>query len=97
MTVSGLRRFAEPSEALLLCLPQLGIKLRTKIRYRHDGVAAEVVADGERALVRFDDPQSAISPGQAAVFYEGDRVVGGGWIERALTENRREEMVSHGD
>ncbi|WP_442900265.1 aminomethyltransferase beta-barrel domain-containing protein [Geoalkalibacter sp.] len=33
-----------------------------------------------RAEVRFDAPQMGVTPGQAAVFYEGDRVLGGGWI-----------------
>ncbi|MEE2789579.1 MAG: tRNA 2-thiouridine(34) synthase MnmA [Myxococcota bacterium] len=76
--------------------PTPGVKLRTKIRYRHDGVAAEVVAESERALVRFDEPQTAISPGQAAVFYDGDRVVGGGWIDRAIAEDGAAEAVVYG-
>ncbi len=59
-----------------------------QIRYRHRAVAAEVepVAGG-RALVRFAAPQRAVTPGQAAVFYRGEEVVGGGWIERALAED----------
>jgi tRNA-specific 2-thiouridylase len=35
----------------------------------------------EEVLVTFDEPQRALTPGQAAVFYDGDIVVGGGWIE----------------
>lgn len=56
-----------------------------RIRYRHPGASATVTAlDGGRARVVFDDPQSAVTPGQAAVFYDGDRVLGGGWIDEAV-------------
>jgi tRNA-specific 2-thiouridylase len=34
--------------------------------------------------VRFDSPQAAVAPGQAVVFYQGDRVLGGGWIEERI-------------
>ena len=56
-----------------------------KIRYRHAGVAASVTAfpDGG-AEVRFEQPQPAVTPGQAVAFYAGTRVLGGGWIERAV-------------
>jgi tRNA-specific 2-thiouridylase len=40
---------------------------------------------GEAAEVRFDADVAAVTPGQAAVFYAGDQVLGGGWIEEALT------------
>lgn len=55
--------------------------VRTKIRYRHEEAPAviEPLDDGS-VLVRFDEPQRAITPGQAVVFYDGDLVVGGGWI-----------------
>jgi len=64
--------------------PPEGRRVTARIRYRHAGADAEVVTDGERALVRFATPQTAVAPGQALVVYEGDRVLGGGWIERAL-------------
>lgn len=64
--------------------PPAGLRARIRIRYRHGGVDGEVVADGDRALMRFDRPQMAVAPGQAAVVYDGDVVLGGGWIERAL-------------
>lgn len=55
-----------------------------KIRYRHAGCNAEVVATNDGgAEVRFEEPQAAVAPGQAVVFYDGSRVLGGGWIERA--------------
>ena len=53
-------------------------------RYRAPAVAATVVTKGECASVRFDEPHRAITPGQAAVFYEGERVLGGGTISKAL-------------
>ena len=53
-----------------------------QIRHRHAPAPGRVRAlDGDRAEVIFDEPQLAITPGQAVVFYDGDTVVGGGWIE----------------
>ena len=53
-----------------------------QIRHRHAPAAGRVRAlEGSRAELEFDVPQSAISPGQAVVFYQDDVVVGGGWIE----------------
>jgi len=62
--------------------PQGGLRVRAKIRHRHEPAPAtiEPLENGE-ALVTFDDPQRAITPGQAVVFYQDDLVVGGGWIK----------------
>ena len=52
-----------------------------KIRYRHTPTAARAEIVGEDQLqVEFDDPQTGVAPGQAVVLYDGDRVLGGGWI-----------------
>jgi len=52
-----------------------------KIRHRHEAAPALIEKSGaEEILATFDQPQRAITPGQAAVFYDGDVVVGGGWI-----------------
>lgn len=65
-----------------LLKPRLG-RIEAKIRSRHEKASAEIVEVlGDSASVRFLSAQKAISPGQAAVFYDGDRVIGGGWIDR---------------
>jgi tRNA-specific 2-thiouridylase len=58
--------------------------IEVKVRYRSRPVPARLEAIDERWLVRFDEAQAAVAPGQAAVFYDGDRVLGGGTIERSL-------------
>jgi tRNA-specific 2-thiouridylase len=58
------------------------MRVQVKIRHRHEAAPAVVEKSGdEEVLVTFDEPQRAITPGQATVFYDGDVVVGGGWIE----------------
>lgn len=56
-------------------------KIEAKIRHRHEPSAAIVqMISEEEAEVTFEVPQKAVTPGQSAVFYDGDVVVGGGWI-----------------
>ena len=59
------------------------IEVTAKIRYNHPGAPATVSPlDGNRVKVKLHSPARAITPGQAAVFYQDDLVVGGGWIAR---------------
>jgi tRNA-uridine 2-sulfurtransferase len=63
--------------------PPEQIEVTAKIRYNHPGTAATVLPiDKNKAKVKLHTPQRAITPGQAAVFYQDDLVVGGGWICR---------------
>jgi tRNA-uridine 2-sulfurtransferase len=63
--------------------PGYSNEVTVKIRYSHLGTRATVTPlDGGRAHVRLHDPQRAVTPGQAAVFYESDIILGGGWICR---------------
>ncbi len=66
-----------------IAVPQLHDKLRVqvKIRHRHEPAWATLEnSGGDEIAATFDTPQRAVTPGQAAVFYNGDEVVGGGWI-----------------
>jgi tRNA-specific 2-thiouridylase len=59
------------------------LEVTAKIRYNHPGTPATVTPQADsRAQVKLHQPQRAITPGQAAVFYQDDLVVGGGWIAR---------------
>jgi tRNA-specific 2-thiouridylase len=62
--------------------PAAWIPVAAQIRHRHVPASGRVRAlDGARAAFEFDVPQSAVTPGQAVVFYQNDVVVGGGWID----------------
>lgn len=59
------------------------VRADVRVRYRHTAAPATITPlPGARARIVFDEPQRAITPGQATVFYRGDEVVGGGWIVR---------------
>jgi tRNA-specific 2-thiouridylase len=64
--------FANPAEP---------VRAEVRVRYRHTAEPATITPlPDSRVQVKFDEPQRAITPGQATVFYRGDEVVGGGWI-----------------
>lgn len=66
--------FDEPTEP---------VRAEVKVRYRHEPAPATIHALADnRARIVFDEPQAAITPGQATVFYNGEETVGGGWIEK---------------
>lgn len=72
--VSGINWIAE--------VPASPITAHTRLRYRHNAAPSMVFPVGKNtAIVRFEEAQSAVTPGQGAVFYRGDEVLGGGWIE----------------
>lgn len=82
MTVGklNLQKYAE--------LPQGGMSALVKIRYKDKGENAAITQTGaDKIEVVFDTAVSAIAPGQAAVFYEGDDVIGGGWIMKSYRQN----------
>jgi len=77
LTASGINWLITP--------PAGEIEAAAVIRYRHPGVRARIIPQGDGSvLVAFETPQSAVAPGQAVAFYDGDRLLGGGWIEARI-------------
>ena len=75
LTASGLNWIAGAA-------PVPGTRVTAQIRYRHREAAATLEPVDENCVqVIFDAPQTAVAPGQAVVFYSGEEVVGGGWID----------------
>ncbi|MEM4658494.1 MAG: tRNA 2-thiouridine(34) synthase MnmA [Candidatus Methanosuratincola sp.] len=65
--------------------PREELSVKARIRHRHTESDARVSPiSNDEVLVEFREPQRAVTPGQAVVFYEGDRVLGGGWISEVL-------------
>jgi tRNA-specific 2-thiouridylase len=66
----------EPASPIMAC---------TRVRYRSEEVPSTVIPlENQAAVVRFKNPQPAVTPGQGAVFYIGDEILGGGWIEENM-------------
>ncbi|MEQ8417832.1 MAG: tRNA 2-thiouridine(34) synthase MnmA [Imperialibacter sp.] len=61
----------------------------TKVRYNDDGAPAVIEQVGDTMKVFFGNGVNAIAPGQAAVFYEGDDVIGGGWIQSSFRQHAK--------
>jgi len=63
------------------------VRADVRVRYRHTAASATITPlANNRVHVRFDEPQRAITPGQATVFYRDDQVVGGGWIVKPISD-----------
>lgn len=74
MTVTELNWFTD----------QIPERLSVQIRYRHPDVPCQISRSGSSLQVIFNEPQRAVTPGQSAVFYDSDRLIGGGVINRHL-------------
>jgi len=80
-TTVSLMRIAR-TNILRSAAPAVGERFQVMVRSTSRAVGCTVANAGKDSLdVRFDAPQSGVAPGQAAVLYDGDRVVAGGWIE----------------
>lgn len=61
--------------------PKSKMRAHARIRYRHKESPAEIIPTGENSVhIIFDEPQRAVTSGQSAVLYDGDVVIGGGYI-----------------
>jgi tRNA-specific 2-thiouridylase len=68
--------------------PVAPMHVYTRLRYRSQEVASTLKPLGNlRAIVQFEVPQPAVTPGQGAVFYRGDEILGGGWIAESAARS----------
>jgi tRNA-specific 2-thiouridylase len=67
-----------------------GVEVTAKVRSTRPGVPARVYLEQDgRARIILSEPEAGVSPGQAAVFYDGERLLGGGWIEKTISADTR--------
>ncbi len=79
------RLIARDLNWIAIAPPHRPIEVMARVRYRHqEAEAALSPLPDDRVMVSFRSPQRAITPGQAVVFYKGERVLGGGWIEKVI-------------
>ena len=71
-----------------------GKNIEVKIRSTHPGVSSVMAWNCRSVAVDFKEPQFSVVPGQAVVFYEGERLLGGGWIEEAICDEQRREETT---
>ena len=70
--------------------PAEPVRAEVRVRYRHTAATAMITPlPSDRVRIKFDEPQRAITPGQATVFYRDDEVVGGGWILQKAVGSRQ--------
>lgn len=74
--------------------PARDLPLTIRLRYRHPGVSCRITPlDNNAVKVDFEEPQFAVAPGQAGVFYAGDEVLGGGWISKLSDELETNDRI----
>lgn len=77
--------------------PDAPLRAGVQVRHRAQPVPAEIERDGRDAWVRFLDDDVIAAPGQAAVFYDGDAVLGGGWVQSAPASAAAPAMIASAD
>ena len=78
-------------------VPQKPLEVMAKIRYKAPESPAILEPHGDSVLLRFQEPQRAVTPGQAVVFYQGDRALGGGFIEDVHSITTSTSIDAHGE